>query len=160
MRIRHNRSFDTAAQVLQCVARTCLLVAGQLRRLHSRLFTAALLGLALLVSACGEPYRREAGLYVEAAQRGLIEKGVCTNPSDCQSRQLIFWNDGEYFFDVWPKDVTFVNLYATQDPSVVEAVVIELRKAQEKILKPGVVLNVFKSRHLEPEIKFQRVVIK
>jgi len=128
--------------------------------MHSRIFTAALFGLALLVSACGESYRREASLYVEAAQRGLIAKGVCTNPSDCLSRQLLFWNDGEYFLDVWPKDVTFVNLYATQDPSVVEAVVVELRKAQEKISKPGVVLNVFKSKHLEPEIKFQRIVIK
>lgn len=30
--LRSNRSFDTDAQVLQCAARTRLMVAGQLRR--------------------------------------------------------------------------------------------------------------------------------
>lgn len=128
--------------------------------MHRAWYTAVLCGLTLFISSCGEPYRREAGLYVDAAQKALIEKNVCADPADCQSRQLLFWNDGEHFFDVWPKDVTFVNLYATDEPSVVDAVVTELRKAQKEISRPGVVLNVFKSKHLEPEIKYQRVVIK
>jgi hypothetical protein len=128
--------------------------------MHRRLYTAVLFGLALFISACGETYRREAGLYVDAAQKALIAKGVCASPADCTSQQILFWNDGEHFFDVWRKDVTFVNLYATQDPSVVEAVVTELRIAQKEVSRPGVVLNVFKSKHLEPEINYQRVIIK
>lgn len=128
--------------------------------MHSALRTTAILGLVLLVAACGEPYRREASLYVDATLNGLIAKGICASPAECQSKQLVFWNDGEYFLDVWPKDVTFINLYETQDPSVIEAVVAELRKTQEKVSKPGVVLNVFKSRHLEPAVKVQRIVIK
>jgi len=123
-------------------------------------FITTLIGVAVSMSACGEPYRREASLYVDAAQGALIAKGVCVSPTDCRARELLFWNDGEYFLDVLPKDVTFVNLYMTQDPAVVEAVVVELRKVQERISKPGVVLNVYKSRHLESEDKAQRIVIK
>ncbi|MGB5159076.1 hypothetical protein [Desulfobacterium sp. N47] len=124
-----------------------------------QIFIAVIVGVALL-SGCGEPYQTEGGLYIDAAQTALIAKGICSNPTDCQSKELLFWNDGEYFLDILPKDVTFVNLYNIRDPVVVEAVVLELKKVQESISKPGVVLNVYKSKHLEPVVKLQRVVIK
>lgn len=128
--------------------------------MHSRLFIAAAVGMALPIAGCGEPYRTEAGLYVDAAQTALIAKGICANREDCNSKSLLFWNDGEYFWDVLPKSVTFINLYSTTDPAVVEAVAVELGRVQKRITRPGVVLNVYKSKHLEPSVKFQRIVIQ
>lgn len=128
--------------------------------MHSRAFIAALVGMVLPISGCGEPFRIEAALYLDAARTALIGKGICANREDCNSKGLLFWNDGEYFLDVLPKSVTFINLYNTHDPAVVDAVVVELKKVQGRITKPGVVLNVYKSKHLEPKVKLQRLVIQ
>jgi|WetSurMetagenome_2_1015567.scaffolds.fasta_scaffold15646_2 hypothetical protein len=43
---------------------------------------------------------------------------------------------------------------------VVDAVAVELRKVRKKIFKPGVGLNVYRSKHHESEVLFQRIVIK
>ena len=128
--------------------------------MHKRVFIALFIGMAVLLSGCGEPYRKEADMYVDAAKIALIAKGVCSNNADCNSKEILFWNDGEYFLDILPKDVTYVFLYNTHDPEVVNAVVAELKKVQEKISKPGVVLNVYKSKHLEQKVKFKRVIIQ
>jgi len=128
--------------------------------MHRRAFLAVVVGIVLPISGCGEPFRTEAALYVDAARTALMSKGICASPDDCNSKQLLFWNDGEYFLDVLPKSVTFINLYNTHDPAVVDAVVVELEKVQRRITKPGVVLNVYKSKHLEPKIRLQRLVIQ
>jgi hypothetical protein len=128
--------------------------------MHSRPFIAVVVGMVLPISGCGEPFRTEAALYLDAARTALIGKGICASREDCNSKELLFWNDGEYFLDVLPKSVTFINLYNTHDPAVVDAVVVELKKVQGRITKPGVVLNVYKSKHLEPKVKLQRLVIQ
>jgi hypothetical protein len=129
-------------------------------RLKYYIFLYAIIGVAVTIYGCGEPYRMEADQYVTAARSVLIAKGLCATPEDCRSKELIFWNDGEHLLDIFPKDVTFVNIYNTQDPAIVNAIVAELKKTQERISKPGVVLNVYKSKHRETDVKYQRVVIK
>ena len=134
--------------------------AAQLGVMHRMTNLAAILSIAILLAGCGEPYRAEAALYVDATHEALIEKSICLSQTECRSKQIVFWGDGEYAGDVFPKDVTFVNLYGIEDPEIVGAVVAKLSQIQMRISRPGVVLNVYKSKYLEKPVKLQRIVIK
>jgi len=127
--------------------------------MHIRVFVFLYIGITVLLSGCGEQYRNESAIYVDAAKTALIAKGVCLNEADCNSKEMLFWDDGEHLWDIFPKDVTYIFLYNTHDVEVVNAVVAELKKTQDKLLKPRVVLNVYKSKHQEKKVKFKKVII-
>jgi|SRR5688572_9387753 hypothetical protein len=115
--------------------------------------------IAAALCACGEPYREEAAQYVAAVHEVLIEKGVCPSVADCRRKQVVFWNDAVYPWDLFSRGVTYVNLYETQDPVLVDAVVVKLTKLRAQ-LKPGVTLTVFKSKHGAGQISFRRITIR
>jgi hypothetical protein len=106
-----------------------------------------------------KPHREEAKRYVAAVHDVLLEKGICSSVGDCRAKKLVFWNDAVYPWDVFSRDVTYVNLYETRDAVLVDAVVSKLKKVRAQ-LKPGVTLTVFNSKHGAKKSKFNRISLR
>ena len=123
-------------------------------------FVAAMSFTAAAISGCGEPYREEATRYHAVAQEVLVAKGVCSSAQECQRKQLLFWEGGGFSLGFVRWGGAYVNLYETQDPVLVEAVVARLKEAHVRPSEPQVILTVYSSKHLQPKVMFREVVIK
>jgi hypothetical protein len=116
--------------------------------------------LAVAASGCGEPHRADAQKYLAIAQEVLIAKGVCSSAADCQRKELLFWEGGEVDLGLVRWGGAYVNLYATQDPALVEAVVAKFREVHAQRPTPQVTLTVYSSTHSQPKVQFRKVVLK
>lgn len=122
------------------------------------LVAAALLGGVLV--GCGEPHRAAAQHYRALAEDVLIANGVCSSSADCQKQELLFWEGGEIDLGVVRWGGAYVNLYATQDPALVDAIVEKFRETHARQPMPQVTLTVFSSSHSQPRVQFRKVVFK
>ncbi len=116
--------------------------------------------LILTACGCGEPYRAEAQQYLAIAQDLLIDKGVCSNVHDCQRKELLFWEGGEVSLGFVRWGGVSINLYGTQDPAVVEALVAKFKEVQAQQPTPQVTLTVYSSKRSLPKVMFREVVLK
>jgi len=116
--------------------------------------------LALAISGCGEPHRAAAQQYIALAQGVLIAKGVCSSSADCQRKELLFWEGGEVNLWVVSWGGAYVNLYATQDPALVDAIVEKFKEVHARQPTPQVTLTVFSSTHSQSKVQFRKVVLK
>ncbi|TCJ15383.1 hypothetical protein EZJ19_07140 [Parasulfuritortus cantonensis] len=115
---------------------------------------------AFALAACGEPHRAAAQQYLTLAEGVLIANGICASASDCQRKELLFWEGGEVNLGVVGWGGAYVNLYATQDPALVDAIVSKFKEAHTRQPDPQVTLTVFSSPHSQPEVQFRKVVLK
>lgn len=122
------------------------------------LFAAATLAVAIV--GCGEPHRAAAQQYLALAQGVLIANGICSSAADCQRKELLFWEGGEVNLGVVSWGGAYVNLYATQNPVLVDAIVSKFKEAHARQPVPQVTLTVFSSTHSQPKVQFRKVVIK
>ncbi len=121
-------------------------------------FAVALAALAL--AACGEPHRAAAQQYLALAEDSLIANGICSSTSDCQRKELLFWEGGEVNLGVVHWGGAYVTLYATQDPMLVDAIVSKFLEVHRRQPEPQVTLTVFSSTHSQPKVQFRKVVLK
>lgn len=122
------------------------------------LFAAATLAAAM--AGCGEPHRAAAQHYLALAEGVLIAKGICSSPADCQKKELLFWEGGEVNLGVVRWGGAYVNLYATQDPALVEAIISKFKEAHARQPEPQVTLTVFSSTHSQPKVQFRKVLLQ
>jgi hypothetical protein len=115
---------------------------------------------AIALAACGEPHRAAAQQYLALAEGVLIANGICASASDCQRKELLFWEGGEVNLGVVRWGGAYVNLYATQDPALVDAIVSKFKEAHTRQPEPQVTLTVFSSTHSQPKVQFRKVVLK
>jgi hypothetical protein len=107
--------------------------------------------IAATMSSCAEGYSSQALQYHAAAQEVLIAKGVCSSVQDCRKSNLMFWEAG---------GGAYVNLYETQDPALVGAIVAKFIEMRSRVPVPKVVLSVYSSKHRQPKEKFQEIMIR
>jgi len=112
------------------------------------------------ISGCGELYRDEATRYHAIVQEVLVAKGVCSSAQDCQRKQLVFWEGGGLSLGFLRWGGAYINLYETQDPVLVEAIVAKLRETHVVGSEPRVLLTIYSSKHLQPKVVFRELVIK
>lgn len=115
---------------------------------------------AVSLAACGEPHRAAAQQYLALAEGVLIANGICSSPSDCQRKELLFWEGGEVNLGLVRWGGAYVNLYATHDPVLVDAIVSKFKEAHTRQPQPQVTLTVFSSTHSQPKVQFRKVVLK
>lgn len=115
---------------------------------------------AIALAACGEPHRVAAQQYLALAEGVLIANGVCASTSDCQKKELLFWEGGELNLGVIRWGGAYVNLYSTQDPALVDAIVSKFKETHTRQPEPQVTLTVFSSTHSQPKVQFRKVVLK
>jgi hypothetical protein len=120
------------------------------------------LGAMLLIAltGCGEPHRVAAQQYLALAQEVLIAKGVCSSSSDCQRKELLFWEGGEVNLGLVRWGGAYVNLYATQDQALVDAIAERFKALHAQQPTPQVTLTVYSSTHSQPKVKFREVVLR
>lgn len=81
------------------------------------------------------------------------------SPADCQKKELLFWEGGEVNLGVVSWGGAYVNLYATQDPVLVEAIVSKFEEVHAQQPEPQVTLTVFSSAHSQSSVLFRKVVL-
>ena len=121
-------------------------------------FAAATLAVAMV--GCGEPHRAAAQQYLKLAEGVLIANAICSSAADCQKNELLFWEGGEVSLGVVSWGGAYVNLYATQNPVLVDAIVSKFKEAHARQPELQVTLTVFSSTHSQPKVQFRKVVLK
>lgn len=129
-----------------------------MHKLHTAIIFALL---ATANAGCNShAYWSEAVQYHAVARDILIEKGICASERDCQMNGVLFAEGGEVSLSFVSWGGAYINLYETQDPVLVEAIVVKFKELHSRLGKPNVTLTVYSSKHLEPKVKFREVVIK
>lgn len=116
--------------------------------------------LAIGLVGCGEPHRAAAQQYLALAEGVLIANGICTSAADCHKKELLFWEGGEVKLGLVRWGGAYVNLYAIQDPVLVDAIISKFKEVHAQQPEPQVTLTVFSSTHSQPKVPFRKVVLK
>lgn len=119
--------------------------------MKSMLRTLIIVIATLSFSGCGEPYREEGLIYAKAAMEAI--ENYQTQSEASPPIEKPYWND-------CGKEYTCLFLYNTKDQKLVEAIVVALMSANEKIQHPGLKLTVYSSAHSKPKVVFREITIK
>lgn len=118
------------------------------------------LTVAAALSACNSHrYYAEAMQYHTLATSVLVSRGVCASSQDCQRRQLLFAEGGEFSLGVAAWGGAYVTLYSTSDEALVQELALAFRELHARLKQPKVVLTVYSSAHGEAKVRFREVEI-
>lgn len=129
--------------------------------MHKVIATIALLTLFTACTACNShAYWKEAKQYSALANEALIARRICASPQDCQKKQLLFAEGGEFDVGFFQWGGAYITLYDTQDAELVSDLESKFKLLHRQLGKPQVTLTVYSSKHLAPKVKFREIVLK
>ena len=116
----------------------------------------ALAGLPL--AACSSHrYYAEAMQYHALATAILVRRGICSDPQDCQRKELLFAEGGEFSLGLVAWGGAYITLYRTNTDALVQEISAAFRDLHTKLKLPKVVLTVYSSARGESKVKFREV---
>ncbi|KAB2875209.1 MAG: hypothetical protein F9K36_05900 [Burkholderiaceae bacterium] len=97
--------------------------------------------------------------YHALATSVLMSRGVCASSQDCQRRQILFAEGGEFSLGVATWGGAYITLYSISDEALVQDLALAFRKLHGRLKQPKVVLTVYSSAHGQAKVRFREVEI-
>lgn len=110
---------------------------------------AVLFSVWILGGCSSHAYYNEAMRYMEQTKQALIEEGLCSNETDCTSKEMALWRAGGWKIGPLTGGGVEINVYKVSSAEIAKKIVDRCKTVHSQIPSVPVVVTVYSNAHID-----------